>query len=406
MFGRKKSNILIIKTDSLPGFIAAEPAFEAIRDAHQGAMISLLTTPALQRIARASSYFDQVAAMPAAGDSAARKEFIKQLKNAQYERVYDLAANEDAKKLFTAMGMFRPKWFSASLPSKRRRKDEVGRALPSFDKLFNDAELSVPNRLPDFRWALSARKDSANMKPSWYGVSGAYGLLLPRPDETGRWSAQGYAMLADTMAKAGYMPVLAGPKELHEFGDAIADVAPQLVDLTGKTDHLQLAALANEAAFFVSDDADEMQLAVSVGCDGVLISTGKAASVAPAGRHVVVLRSASGPGELDAAFVWRTLANMGLANAEQGEEGQDGQPAVGVGRTLQNERQQGADRQESQQESPAEALARLHQRRHPAEQGEHHQDLLLITKDAGLGVCRGLGDVSHCFGKVGVSVPA
>ena len=112
------------------------------------------------------------------------------------------------------------------------------------------------------------------------------------------------------------MPILAGPKELHEFGDEIADEAPQLVDLAGKTDHLQLAALANEAAFFVSDDAEEMRLAMSVGCDGVLISCGPAPTAPPPGRHVVMLQSKTGPGAVDAAFVWRTLNNMGLADSE------------------------------------------------------------------------------------------
>ena len=107
--------------------------------------------------------------------------------------------------------------------------------------------------------------------------------------------------------------MLAGPKELHEFGDEIADAAPQLVDLTGKTDHLQLAALAHEAAFFVSDHAEEMHLAVSVGCEGVLIAAGDAAEeAAPHGRHVVTLTAPGGPQLVDAAFAWRTLSNMGL----------------------------------------------------------------------------------------------
>ena len=47
MLGRKQTNILVIKTDSLAAFVAAEPAFEAIRDAHQKSKISLLTAPGL-----------------------------------------------------------------------------------------------------------------------------------------------------------------------------------------------------------------------------------------------------------------------------------------------------------------------------------------------------------------------
>ncbi len=317
MFGRKESNILVIKTDNLVGFVSAEPAFEAIRQAHPDATISLLTIPSLQRVARAAPYFDQVASIPNFRDSEARKEFVRQLKSAKFVRVYDLAADDAARKLHAAMGPFRPKWFSAA-PAPRKRKGRADRATatPNLARMMSDAGVDAGDRLPNFHWALDARKDSANMKPSWYGISGTYGLLLPGPHAEGRWTAAGFASLASLMATAGIMPVLAGPKELHGFGDEIADTAPQLVDLAGKTDHLQLAALAHEAAFFVSDHAEEMHLAVSVGCEGVLIASGAAANTAaPHGRHVVTLTSASGPGSVDAAFVWRTLSNMGLISA-------------------------------------------------------------------------------------------
>ncbi len=317
MFKRKKSNILVIKTDNLVGFVSAEPAFDAIRRAHPDATISLLTIPSLQRVARAAPYFDQVAGMPNFRDSEARKEFVRQLKNAKFERVYDLAADEVSRKLHAALGPFRPKWFGAApAPRKRRGQADRAAATPNVARLMSEAGIEAGERLPDFHWALDARKDSANMKPSWYGISGAYGLLLPSAAADGRWTASGYAGLASIMSTAGYMPVLAGPKGLHTFGDEIADAAPQLVDLAGKTDHLQLAALAHEAAFFVSDHAEEMHLAVSVGCEGVLIASGAAAdAAAPHGRHVVTLTSAAGPGSVDAAFVWRTLSNMGLINS-------------------------------------------------------------------------------------------
>ena len=316
MFGRKQSNILVIKTDNLVGFVSAEPAFDAIRKAHPNATISLLTIPSLQRVARAAPYFDQVASIPNFRDSDARKEFVRQLKNAKFERIYDLAANETSRKLHAALGPFRPKWLGATPARKQRARADLAAATPSLERVLSDAGIDADERLPDFRWALDARKDSANMKPSWYGISGAYGLLLPGGAENGRWTAQGYAAIASIMSTAGYMPVLAGPKGLHAFGDEIADAAPQLVDLAGKTDHLQLAALAHEAAFFISDLAEEMHLAVSVGCEGVMIASGAAAdAAAPLGRHVVTLTSASGPGSIDAAFVWRTLSNMGLINA-------------------------------------------------------------------------------------------
>ena len=321
MLGRKQSNILVIKTDGLVGFVAADAAFEAIRQTHSHAKISLLTTPGLQRIARASPYFDQVAAIPNLRDGEARKEFVRQLKTAKFEKVYDLSSDDAARRLKGALGPFGPKWFSAE-PGGKASKGAPAET-PRFDRLADSAGLSISERLPDFSWAVTARKDSANMQPSWYGISGPFGLLLPGEADAHRWSAAGYAGLAREMSQAGIMPVLAGAKSLHNFGDEIAHDAPQLVDLTGKTDHLQLAALAREALFFVSDCAEEMQLALSVGCEGVVITSPKAHFEAP-GRHVVTMtvpvdRRDDGPGAVDPVFVWRTLNNMGLLELDAGD---------------------------------------------------------------------------------------
>lgn len=306
---RKSENILIIKTDSLASFVQAEPLFEAIRDAHPHAKISLLTTPALQRVARAAPYFDQVASLPDFKVVEAKQAFLRQLKGAHFARIFDLSGDEEAAKLKVALGPFGPKWFAFDPGSKKRLRRE---ALPDNSKFYAETGVAVPTRLPDFKWALSARKDSANMQPSWFGVSGDFGLLLPGPDPERRWPASQYAQLARKMAQARMMPVLAGGKELHGIGDEVSNEAPEIVDLTGKTDHLQLSALAQEARFFVSDNAEEMHLALSVGCAGVILRKAAEQTASPAGRHIVTLTAKEQLGEASADFVWRTLLNMGL----------------------------------------------------------------------------------------------
>ncbi|WDI31736.1 hypothetical protein PUV54_00855 [Hyphococcus flavus] len=312
MLGRKQVNILVIKTDGLSAFVAADPVFEAIRNENAKAKISLLTTQGLQRIARACPYFDQVAAMPSLRDREARKEFVRQVKSSKFEQVYDLSCDDEARRLRSALGPFGPKWFSVG-PAPKRSKLDASEPLPSFGKLIESAGLTVDDRLPDLRWAVAARKDSANMQPSWYGISGAFGLLLPGEKDKRRWGAQGYAGLASEMVRAGIMPVLAGSKTLHSFGDEIAHDTPQLVDLTGKTDHLQLAALAQEAAFFVGDCSEELQLALSVGCEGVVICHAKEPFTAK-GRHIVTMTAPDDPSAVDPMGVWRTLNNMGLVS--------------------------------------------------------------------------------------------
>ncbi len=315
MFGKKAENILVIKTDTLAGFVSAEPAFEAIRAAHPNANISLLTSESMQRIARAAPYFDQVAALPDMRNPDARRALLKQLKNAKFLRIYDLCGDDAAKKVQAAMGVLGPKWYAAA-PVGRRVSRAAGFApAPNNSRLMN-AGVEAQDRLPSFEWALDARKDAANMRPSWFGISGAFGLLLPGLDSARRWPSTAYGELARMMARGGVMPVIVGSKDTHLFADDIAEIAPEAVDLTGKADHLQLASLAQEAAFFVSDCAEEVELAVSVGCAGVLIKKIGEEDHAPEGRHVITLTVRSSMGEAEPAFVWRALSNMGLIPEE------------------------------------------------------------------------------------------
>jgi ADP-heptose:LPS heptosyltransferase len=311
LFGSKSENLLVIKTDGLAAFIAAEPVFEAIRNSNPKAKISLLTEAGLQRLARAAPYFDQVAAMPQLHELEARKAFVRQLKNARFARVYDLSADAEGKKLQAALGPFGPKWMSAN-PAPKAKKRDLGPALPDLSRVVAEAGLKPEQRLPDLSWAGAARKDSANMQPSWFGVQGSYAVLLPSPDPLKRWPASHYAALAKLMSSKRIMPVLAGSKDLHAFGDEIAHLAPEMVDLCGKTDHLQLTALTQDAMFFVSDGAEEMHLAASAGCKGVIIR--KASDGAPEmkGRHIVTLTAKSDLAEAEPEFVWKTLDNMGL----------------------------------------------------------------------------------------------
>ena len=235
------------------------------------------------------------------------------MKSSRFACIYDLAANEDSKRLFAALGPFRPKWRSVAPASRSaRRKGTPEQGIPNTAKFSAAVGLDATERLPDFNWALETRKDSANMQPGWFGISGVYGLLMPGLDETRRWPAERYAEFARMMAKKGVMPVMIGAKELHAFADEVAHAAPELVDITGKADHLQLVALAQTAAFFVSDAAEEVHLAVSVGCAGVLIRKAGEEHLTPRGRNVITLTTRDDMGEAKPEFVWRALDNMGL----------------------------------------------------------------------------------------------
>ncbi len=314
MFNKNKENILIIKTDNLAGFVAAEPLFHAIREAHPDAVISLLTARELERLARAAPYFDQIAPLPRMEERIARQSLYSQLKRSKFTRIYDLCCDENSRKINAGLGLFKPKWYSVEAARTRQAKRQGGIAVPGIEKFTQALGLEAPERKPDFSWALAARKDSANMQPSWYGLSGPYGLLLVSREAEYRWPAERYGDLANHMANHGIIPVLIGDHELQDFGDDISLHAPSLVDLTGKSDHLQLAALAGNANFFVSDHADEMYMALSMGCNGVILSGYDDPEIHRSGCHVVRIDVDGDPSMVAADQVWKTVQNMGLTD--------------------------------------------------------------------------------------------
>ncbi len=311
MFGSRKAAILIIKREGLGAFVNADAAFAAIRDAHPRADIHLLTSGDLVRLAKAAPYFDNVLTDDAYSDPEARKSFVKQLKSKKFQLVFDLDGTDASKKLFSALGSFKPK-LCAPPPAKRGAKGAT-HPIDAYAQQLSNAGVSAERRPPDLSWALDARKDAANMQPSWYGLSGAFALLAPALEKEGGWPVDRYARIAARIGDVGLSAVVVGGPDVADMGYEIARSDPNVVNLAGKTDLLQLAALAHEGAFFVADDTGPAQLIASVHCPGVMLfpNGAKPGARAPRGRDVVAI-TATPEQSIDAELVWRTLGNMGV----------------------------------------------------------------------------------------------
>jgi len=310
MFGSKKPAVLIIKREGLGAFVNADAAFDAIRDAHPRSEITLLTAGDLVRLAKAAPYFDHVVTDDAYADPEARRSFLKQLKQKKFGFVFDLDGAEASRRVYAALGPFKPKLCA---PAAQKRRAGPSHPIDAFAQQLSGAGVDAERRPPDLGWAIAARKDAANMQPSWYGLSGAFALLAPAPEAGGGWPVERYARLVQRIGSAGVAPVVVGGAELAELGYDIARSDPAVVNLAGKTDLLQLAALGAEAEFFVADDTGPAQLVASVRCPGVMLfpEGGEPGAAVPRGRDVIAI-TATRETPIDAEIVWRTLGNMGV----------------------------------------------------------------------------------------------
>ncbi len=327
------SKVLVIKRDGVRPFVEAEPAFSAIRQAHPRATVDLVTGPELQRLAKASPYFDRVVATRSDLQPAERKAFAGQLRRVGYHVAYDLDGTKDSLELRGLLKGFRgPQWVGPkrSFSTPKRAFAPSPLAGPAMRKLLAESGLPLDERLPDLGWVAQPQNGSANLDPSWFGISGAFALFAPAANPAHRWPAEHYAEVAAHMAAEGVTPVIIGGQELGAFAFDVLQQAASLapsgsrpaVDLTGKADAAQMAVLSSHARFFVGGACDELHLILASGAPGiVLVPTAEDISGdALFGRKVVKLTAANLK-SLTPELALMTLRNMGLIRGLSASQG-------------------------------------------------------------------------------------
>lgn len=317
------NRVLVIKRDGIRQFVEAEPAFSAIRKAHPGATVDLLTSPVLQRLAKNAPFFDRVVSTRPLAVKGDRQELVGQLKRVGYGLVYDLDGTKESMDLRSSLRGFRgPQWIGPKRPLSEGRRALAPSPLagPGMRKLLKSAGLPLDERLPDLSWSAQALEQTANMDPSWFGLPDVFGLLIPANNPGHRWPAERYGELARAMADKGITPVIVGNPEVASFAAEIAkafDSAPHAgrtpVELCGKADAAQIAMLGKRAKFFVAGPAEELHLVTAVGLSGVVIIPPSEDIVSDAlfGRNIVKLM-ASRLHRVEAELAFSTLRNMGL----------------------------------------------------------------------------------------------
>ncbi|WP_031552461.1 glycosyltransferase family 9 protein [Parvularcula oceani] len=283
-----RAPVLILKRDRLRHFVEAEPAFVAIRQAHPGARIDLLTSEAIAPLARASGLFGRVttgagmSGLPAGGGG--------------YAAVYDLDAGSP------------------------------GLAGPAMRKLLHDAGIAVPQRLPDLSFAAEALHRACGTAPACRAAQRPFLLMILPEAEEERWPAASYGELAVRLAGRGMAVIITGPAKLGGFAERcvwsasrkLRDPRAVLADLTGWTDSARLAALAYRAEGFLSGPCDGMHLAAAMGTGGIALLPRDDCGDADAlfGRNVVRLTAAD-PGTVPVGTVLSLLESMRIVPSER-----------------------------------------------------------------------------------------
>jgi len=307
-----QDRILVIKLSALGDFVQALGPMSAIRTHHAHAHMVLLTTQAYADFAIASGLFDDVwidRDTPKAWQIGPVLRLRKKLKNGRFKRVYDLQTSDRSSFYFFILGPGkRPEWCGiakgCSHPHSNPERDRMHTVERQREQLAMAGIQNVP--APDLSWA-KARIER-------FGVKAPYALLVPggaahRPNK--RWPEKHYADLANHMLAKGLTPVLLGAQAELAVLQFIALDAPGSMNLSGQTDFLDLAVLAQGAAVSVGNDTGPMHLIAAAGCACVVVYTSESdpALCAQRGPFVQILRSENLQ-SLTEAQVWEAVTSF------------------------------------------------------------------------------------------------
>lgn len=260
-------SILVLKHGALGDVIQAMDAFAGLREAHQQAEITLLTTKPFASLLSASGWFDHILIDPRLPGWRLDQAFrLRALFAKGWDMVIDLQCSARTKRYH--------KYFFAN-QSGRWFGDATGCSdpIPDFTNVNNRdrmvrtcATAGARDKSATIDWLISA---SQQQRPP-----GDYCVLIPgcsaaKPSK--RWPASHFIALGRLAVDAGITPVLVGTNIDAEAVGAVHQGVPEAVNLLAQTSLADLAALAGSSQFVVGNDTGPTFLAARAGQPTIMV---------------------------------------------------------------------------------------------------------------------------------------
>lgn len=284
--------ILVIKLGALGDVVLACGPFAAIRRHHPSAHITLLTTPPFADFLRPSGWFDEIwtDTRPPLLQVTKWIALRRQLRTGKFDFVYDLQTSDRSGWYYRLMGPgARPDWSGIAPGCSHPHANPDRDFMHSIERQREQLAMAGIDDVPDtdLSWV------EADIER--FDLPDKFVLLVPggsphRPAK--RWPAGYYAALAEKLAEKGIAPVILGTETESELAREILGTGFHAVDLTGKTDIADIAALGQRAAGAVGNDTGPVHMVAAAGCPTVVLFSFESdpAITAPSGPSVTVMR--------------------------------------------------------------------------------------------------------------------
>lgn len=278
--------VAVFRALQLGDLLCAIPALRALRGAWPAARIELVSLPwAADLRDRYPEIVDEVIPFPGwpglperEPDIAAIPSFVAEMQ----ARRFDLAiqAHGDGRITDEIVRAFRARQMVGFTSTANPRPDclpypNTGHEIERLLALASFA--GAPSLGPGFTFPVT-HSDRANRDAAWpdrnaphrYAVVHAGSRAADR-----RWSASGFAAVADRLADLGFPPVLTGaPAEVDLAGEVADRMTAPAVNLAGRTTLGGLAALLEGAALIVTNDTGVSHVAAGLRVPSVVLFTG------------------------------------------------------------------------------------------------------------------------------------
>jgi ADP-heptose:LPS heptosyltransferase len=265
-----KPKILVVKLGSLGDFIQAFDAFSDIRAHHPEATIGLLTTPPFVSLARRAPWFDEVWSdgRPRWREALVWARMVARLRRQDLARVYDLQNNRRSAFIFKAIGGRRgPAWVGKARGCAFPEPESPPEASNVERIRAHLLSAGVPNAgPPSLSWLAD---DVASLAPRGRFVLFAPGCSPHLPQK--RWPAENYARLGRRLAGRGFAVALAGTAADRVAIEALRQIFPDAIDLSGRTSLFQLAGLARAADAVVGNDTGPVFISAKIGAPTLML---------------------------------------------------------------------------------------------------------------------------------------
>ena len=323
MVGTAKK-IAVFRGLYLGDLVAATPALRALRRGYPGAEISLVSLPWAAALApHLTPDVDRVIPYPGApgldgdGDGLALERFVEGMRAERFDLAVNLhGRGPQSTRLVVSFDAQRTAGFAGGGAGYPRLDVSVPWDVERHEARKLLALAGAAGGAPDGNGPRLRVRDEDRRRADALLNSAAGGpLALLHPGasvEEKRWPVEGFGRVARGLLRRGYAVAVTGSGGERELSGSLRELAPEAIDLSGKTDLSTLVGLVSSADLLVSNDTGPAHLAYALETPSVTVfgpstDAGRWGPV-ETGRHAVILGDTISA--VDAEDVLRTARQL------------------------------------------------------------------------------------------------